>query len=103
VDVSSRGVRVSVASAAGAGWLILIGLTVHRVVQNHSEPWCQAASLISAVVAITASICLAILVAVPNVYEAWSQGVAYGLDHRPPEHKRGAVPEQRVRSLHSVP
>lgn len=102
MDVSSRAARLSVGIVAGVGWLALISTTLHRVIQNHSEPWCQAVSLISAVVAITASIILTIIVAVPNVYEAWSQGVAYGLDHRPPERKRAEVPAQRVRSLRSV-
>jgi hypothetical protein len=95
-------VRVAVTVAAVTGWVALIGVAVHRVVQDHSAPWCQAASMVSAVVAITASIVLVIILAVPNVYAAWSDGVAYGLAHRPPERERTAVPTQRGHSLRSV-
>lgn len=102
MDITSKGVRVSVGVAAGAGWLVFIAITAHRIIDNHSEPWCQAVALASAVVAITATISLTLVSVLSSMYEAWTRGVAYGLEHRPPELKRGAVPTQKVRSLHSV-
>lgn len=100
MDVSSKGVRLSVAGLAIVGWLVLIGATLHRIVNNHAEPWCMAVSLIAAVVAITATVVLTIICTLPDLFAAWSRGVAYGQQHRPVE--RAAVPSQRGRSLHSV-
>lgn len=92
MDVCCKAMKLSVAGVAAVGWLVLLGVTLHRVITDTHTQACAAASLFSAVLAITGTVVLAILHTIPSLFAAWSEGVEYG--RRVEARQHTAVPAQ---------